>query len=469
MQFTRREFLKAGAAGVVTVVATGAGAQANSTFTIGECLELPTTNTFPIGIASGDVTNERAIVTTCHVGQRPFKMALWEADANLNASPLICVDANPTDGGFVHIDASRLKSYTNYRYAFVELDLTRRLAGRSRVGHFKTAPDDDALVPLTIGAVCCTHNSHEPVVLEHAGARSDIDLFLFLGDASYNDGCKTLKEFRSKWAQNLSKKGYLDVRASTSVIATLDDHEVTDNFDPETTPKAVLNSAVRAFYDNTPIRSNGSSRIWRSFRWGRTCEIFVLDCRRERKPSTRHMPKPQYISREQMDWLKNGLDKSKAMFKVIMNSVPIGVFPFPSESDRWEGYPEQRNEILSFIDDNDIPGVLWLSGDFHFASVGRVSPHGPGSCQTEILAGPGAQLPNYLAMGLNASKQFDWASARNNYVTLTFSPFTYEVKLCFMGGDEDPRKTILSDVNEIHRQILRLGECKPRLLELMRE
>jgi alkaline phosphatase D len=451
MRFTRRDFLKASA---ITVIATGVGAESKSVLKIGDCLELPTSNAFPLGVASGDVTSERAIVSTQHSSVRPLKVALWEANANLNAPPLIYLEAKKTGGGFVHMDAMCLKPFTAYRYAFVELDINLNAVGRSRVGHFKTAPEANALVPLTIGAVCCTNNDHEFSILEHAAARPDIDVFLLLGDTTYNDGCETTKDFRKKWAQNLSKKGYLDLRASTSLITTLDDHEVTDNFDPETTPESVLTAAVRAFYDNTPTRSTGTNRIWRSFRWGRTCEIFVMDCRTERKPSTRHLPTAQYVSREQMDWLKNGLKNSDALFKIIMNSVPISTFPFPQESDRWEGYPLQRTEILTFIDANEIPGILWLSGDFHFASVGRVSAKGPGMCQTEILAGPGAQFPNYLALGLNASSQFDWATARNNYVTLTFNPTQYKLDLRYMGGHEDPRLTRLCEIEEIYSQTM---------------
>lgn len=436
------------ASGMGAVVAFAGGAHSAGPLTIGDCLTVPASEAFSFGVACGDVTGESAILSTCFTSGRALKLGLWEAQADLGAKPLIWADVYTLDGGFVHIDAIGLKSYTNYTYAFFEP------LGRSRVGYFRTAPDSNMLVPLTIGASCCTDNMYQPVVLEHAAMRNDLDVFLLLGDSSYNDGCKTLKEFRAKWAQSFRKKGYMDLRASTSVIAALDDHEVIDNFDPETTPKSVLSSALRAFHDFTPTRSRGNNQLWRTFRWGRTCEIFVMDCRTERRPSTRGTRLEQYISREQMEWLKNGLRSSNASFKLIMNSVPIGIFPFPSASDRWEGYPSQRNEILSFIDDQDIKGVLWLSGDFHFASVGRVSPHGPGSNQTEILAGPGAQVPNPLGLALNASKHFDWASIRNNYVTLTFSPEKYEVKLCYMGGDADPQKTRLGSIEEIYSQTL---------------
>lgn len=459
MHFTRREFLRYSAASAVSVGAYTLYSDSIKPYSVGTCLELGEAITFPLGISAGDATHERVILWTCYQGIFPLQIAVWEAECDKNSVPIVLTGVTRKDGGFVHIDITRLKPYTSYQYAFIESDYNHQPIARSRIGKFLTAPDRNSLVPLTIGAVSCTHNSYEPVILEHAGARKDIDLFLLLGDTSYNDGCNSLQEFRDSWATNLAKKGYLDLRSSTSVIATLDDHEVCDNFNPETVSTSLLSASLKSFFENTAIRpnTNGKRQIWRSFRWGRTCEIFVLDARTERKPSTRHSSRNQYISQEQMDWLKSGLRNSDAQFKIIMNSVPIGTFPFLFERDRWEGYPQQRNEILSHIHDKEIPGVLWLSGDFHFASVARVSSEGPGARQCEILAGPGAQIPNYLAASLNASPQFDWASARNNYVTLTFDTQRYEIGLVYHGGAEDPLKTRFGEIEEIHRQILFLG------------
>lgn len=112
---------------------------------------------------------------------------------------------------------------------------------------------------------------------------------------------------------------------------------------------------------------------------------------------------------------------SPAVFKLIVNSVPIGDMPFPSEGDRWEGYPTQRDEILRFIDETPIDGVLWIGGDFHFASAGRVSRDGAGATQAEILVGPGAQIGNPAAWLLR-DPQFDWASTTNNYTSLELDP-----------------------------------------------
>jgi alkaline phosphatase D len=228
------------------------------------------------------------------------------------------------------------------------------------------------------------------------------------------------------------------VRRATSVLATWDDHEVDNNFDPETRD---LTNPKQVFFESLPLRrvDGAPDRIWRSARWGLTAEIFVLDCRGERRPSA-----DEYLSRAQMDWLKAGLMSSPCTFKLIMNSVPIADFPFPSEDDRWEGYPAQRTEILSFIDDQAIGGVLWIAGDFHLACIGSVSRDGPGSTQTEVLAGPGAQVGNPGAWVLG-EPQFQWASTTNNYTTFELDPSRPRIRVLWHDGDGSVIQT--SEIN----------------------
>ncbi len=458
---TRRQFLKTSA-----TVAASALVSYNVQATLRDPLaplsltkdDVPESDKFPLGVACGDVTSSQALLWTCYEGIYPLKLALWH-HKDLT-KPILLINVARADGGFVHVDLNGLEANQRYQYAFIELNFNAKPVFRSRLGFFRVAPNANDLVPLQIGAVCCTYNSFEPTILEHAGERQDLDFFLLLGDTSYNDGAETLDEFRGKWAQNLSKDGYLALRSATSVTATLDDHEVENNFNPETIEPDRLQAAKRAFFENQPIRRSQEQpdRIWRKFRWGRTLEVFVLDCRTERKPSTRNQKNAQYISRAQMNWLKDSLSQSEAAFKIIMNSVPISTFPFFSESDRWEGYPNQREEILNFIDQEKISGILWVAGDFHFASIGKVDKEGPGKKQQEILVGPGAQFPNYLCLPLNLSSQFEWASARNNYVTLNFDPYKMNIELVYHGGAEDPRLTRRGEITEIYRTKIHLGK-----------
>ncbi len=391
---------------------------------------------FALGIASGDVTSTRATVWAHYENPTPMAAGVWEMDGETYARTVWEGPVEPAAGGFVHVDIDGLVGGRRYRYAFFEMNAGQRI-GRSPIGTFRAALAADQLEPLVIGATTCADNGRDFKTLRHAGARSDFDLFLLNGDTVYTDGADDLASYRAKWSENLSTAAFRDLRRATSVLATWDDHEIVNNWNGEDVDPGLWSRGTRAFFENLPLRRHETEpdRVWKSIRWGKTAEIFVLDCRGERKPSTRGSDSPEYISPAQMAWLKTGLTASDAVFKLIMNSVPIGNFPLAfdtARADRWEGYGIQRTEILSHIDDGAITGVIWIGGDFHLASLGRVDKSGPGSTQLEALVGPAAQTGNILAAGLGGA-QFDWATSKNSYTAIHLDPATSTVMFRFWG------------------------------------
>lgn len=444
-QNSRRRFLIASSLGLGSLASSKVLARATAPWINERKLKnpekLPKSANFPLGVQSGDVTENSAILWTYYEGMFRVALCIWKK-GSLALTHMLATERQ--EGGYIHADVSDFESSSVYEYAFVEIDFNNAPLGRTLIGQFKTTPGEDELAPVSLGAISCINNRFEPRMLEHA-AKHNLDAFLFTGDSSYNDSAESLDDYRKYWAVNYKKKGFLQLHSKTSVIRTLDDHEITDNFNPETISETKFQAAIHSFFDNNPIRRNKEhpNRVWRSHKFGRTLEVFTLDCRTERLPSK----KEQYISPEQMHFLKEGLSNSRAKFKVIMNSVPISTFPFPYTRDRWQGYPQQRYEILSFIDNEPIENVLWVAGDFHFASLGYVSKIGPGQKQRELLAGPGAQVPNYLGAALNLSTQFDWASAKNNYVKLDFDPKDDEIKITFFSGNQIPKLIKLDDID----------------------
>lgn len=390
---------------------------------------------FPFGVASGDVTSMSAIFWTSYAGTGTVQLVVWEMEGDTYARTVHVYEVTVRER-YVHEDVNSLEPGKRYRYAFFVVEGGTRTV-RSAIGRLRAAFGADTMEPLWIGAVSCTKNGRGLATLGHAGGRDDLDLFLYIGDTTYNDGARSLDDYRGMWEEQIGQPEYQAVRASVSALATWDDHEFENDFDPETLDAAQRDAAVQSFFDYQPVRRDASSpnRVWKRMRWGRTAEIFVLDCRNERLPSSRGST-DQYISREQMDWLKAGLASSEAVFKLILNSVPISDFPGVfdlARNDRWEGYPIQRGEILQHIDDTGITGVLWIAGDFHLASAGRVARSGPGATQIELLVGPGANTANPLAFTLGGP-QFDFASGTSNYVVLELLPAISRVRARWIDG-----------------------------------
>ncbi|MFO0595912.1 MAG: alkaline phosphatase D family protein [Myxococcaceae bacterium] len=377
---------------------------------------------FPLGVASGDAGADTVVVWTRFTGTEALVLEVWPRADEAQVSRF---DVSPDATGIVARTLEGLSPFTWYGYRFVGGELS------SEKGQFKTAPAPGALVPLSLMATSCARQTQPLAPLKWAAENVELDVWLCLGDAVYADGAFSEDEYRAKWREGLARFPNRAIRAATSTIATWDDHEAVDNLSDLDDVRQVEN-ARRVFFEHQPMRRDAPERIWRSRRWGDTAQIFVLDCRGERNHTTH-----EYISRAQLDWLKSAVAASPATFKLIMNSVPISSFPGALygalADDRWEGWPEQRREVLEFMDSQ--PGVLWLSGDFHMGVAGRVALTGPGEKQLEFATGPaGSNLPN-PALSYPAPPQFDFASSINNVTLLDLDPVTRRVHVRFVSGE----------------------------------
>jgi alkaline phosphatase D len=76
----------------------------------------------------------------------------------------------------------------------------------------------------------------------------------------------------------------------------------------------------------------------------------------------------------QLPFLQSGLTTSKATWKVIANEVIMSVLKADATSladyDAWDGYPVEREAILSTVAKTE--GVVFASGDYHTTIVSDV-------------------------------------------------------------------------------------------------
>ena len=103
-------------------------------------------------------------------------------------------------------------------------------------------------------------------------------------------------------------------------------------------------------------------------------DIFMLDDRwwrsaDEMKDSINGKPNPskRMFGDQQLEWLKNSLLYSSATFKIITTGSQIlnSVSPY----DKLLDFPIEYVELMSFLNDNKIDGVIFLTGDRHHSEV----------------------------------------------------------------------------------------------------
>ena len=380
---------------------------------------------FPSGVQVGDVHPSGAVVSVWMAAEAgELELAKSESGAWVASGERLPVTRV---GEGAQIELTELEPDTAYC-------IVARAEGlRSSVTRFRTALAEDGFRQMTIGATSCLH-SNRPWRNMSEVAATRPDVFMLLGDTVYADGATSLDDYRWHWRRALTVQGLIDVSSQTSVIATWDDHEVTNDFAGLNMPRERVETALTAFREAIPQRSGPGGGIWRKLSWGRTADIFVLDGRGERDGDA------QYLSREQMDWLKAGLLESNARFKLIMNSVPVTdyapIFAQALVRDRWQGYPEQRSEILDHIVANAVEGVLWITGDFHMCTASRIDPlEGVAADLWEVMVGPGGSFLNIAAKLVEPSDQFPVIFAEYCSTLIHLDPGTGDVQVEWIGDD----------------------------------
>jgi alkaline phosphatase D len=379
-------------------------------------------------VASGDVTATSALLWTKYTGFDALQLRVWAEIGDVMTAPLMPVEGR--DGGFVILDLKSLLPGQWYRFRFESEE-----GEVSPLGRFRTAIAEDALETITLGATSCIKEGHSYAALGHASRREDLDAFIFLGDTVYTDGAFTLEEYREKWTKGLRGDDYQALRGSTSLVALWDDHEVRNNWEGDTVDAVLLDHARRAWHDHQPFRRSpvDPNRYWRSLRWGRTAELFVLDGRSERNRAD-----GQYLSEEQLDWVIDGVNRSDAVFKLVLNAVPIGAFDSaffaPFNDDNWQNFPRQRTRLLEGLErSNGGEGVIVISGDFHLGCFGRVARSGPGSRIFEALVGPGANAPNPLPT-YPRGDPWEFSTALSSYSSFVLDPHTRKATVRYHSG-----------------------------------
>lgn len=279
------------------------------------------------------------------------------------------------------------------------------------IARFKTAPRPNDLTRVTFCFSGDTRETYKPFTVMDAVRAQQPDFFLHLGDTIYADragAARTLAEFWAKYRGNRDDAATQRCFQEIGYYVVWDDHEVANDYLPGH-PLAPIGR--QAFLDYWPIRNDGpeAQRIYRSYRWGRALELFLLDTRQYRDPV-----KGTMLGRAQKDWLFDQLAASSALFKFVGTSVPMS----GGGADRWDGYPKERSELLNYIREKKISGVIFLSADLHHAAITKI-PNGYGL--RDITAGPLAAPLNRVTNSANS--RYEYYLAQNfNFGKITVDP-----------------------------------------------
>jgi len=419
---------------------------------------------FPQGVTAGSMTATEVTLWARVVGgdsRGALSLRVWrDVDGAADAVDLVkdvAVTTTPDDdgdeanpSGIVKVRVSGLAPGARYRYGVFVGDGAGGLVARSTIGRVRTAIADDTCEPVVFGATTCTNPRNAPFESLVQMAEDDADLgtldaLLHVGDMVYADGSRTPADYRGHWRAALADPGYRASLAKQGMYFSWDDHELDNNINPESAPEGLIETALSSLFENLPVERPADGATWGSARWGTAVEVIQLDCRSQRRPSAREDDSAAYLSRAQMDFLKDRLQNSPCHFKVVMNSVPMTKMPplWIFEGDRWQGYEPAREEILTFLEQTNVDNVWFISGDFHVGFVARLEAEGFRSRLWEVAVGPGGNLGNpIMAFVLGGQRedvfpraQFTYGEGRLAATRLRFDPGADTVRVKFTAND----------------------------------
>nr|WP_202516504.1 MULTISPECIES: alkaline phosphatase D family protein [unclassified Streptomyces] len=296
----------------------------------------------------------------------------------------------------------------------------------SPVARTRTAPAADADVPsLRFGVVSCANwEAGYFSAYRHLAARNDLDAWLHLGDYIYEyksgeygtrgtvvrphapaNEILTLADYRIRHAKYKTDPDLQALHLKAPVVAIWDDHEFADNAwsggavnhteGAEGTWTARQAAAKQAYFEWMPVRPAIAGTTYRRLRFGKLADLSLLDLRsfRSQQAATASGsvddPDRTLTGRAQLDWLKAGLKTSDTRWRLVGNSVMISPFSFGSLSadlfkplakllglpqegiaantDQWDGYTDDRRELLAHLRSNAIGNTVFLTGDIHMA------------------------------------------------------------------------------------------------------
>ena len=248
---------------------------------------------------------------------------------------------------------------------------------------FRTFPRPGAPSRIRIAFVSCARvpwDSVQPAW--RAVAADEPDAIVWLGDNGYLEHGDSIRPADYASAERIEFR-YREMRGLPSVQPVLrsianyaiwDDRDYGDSDSDRTNP---LRSEVAAIFERywaNPSygRAPELDGIYSSFRIG-DAEVFLLDDRYWRDPDTLpDTPAKTVLGVEQKAWLKQALAESDARLKVVAIGHQVLV-----DYHQWESYAmfaHERAELVDWIRERRIEGVVIVNGDRHLSELMRARP-----------------------------------------------------------------------------------------------
>lgn len=250
--------------------------------------------------------------------------------------------------------------------------------------------------PFTIAFGSCGHEDH-PLPIFDLVVDHNPDLFIFLGDNIYGD-TQIMGVLRSKYEKLRAKPSFQNLKKNVPILATWDDHDY--GWNDAGRHYAFKKQSKEIFLDFWEEPKDSERRNHEGIYHAeyipvgeRTIQVILLDGRtfrddlqkynNEVKGDKRYFYKLDYaphtdtnftmLGDGQWKWLENELLKP-ADLRLICSGTQFGIEFNGYEA--WANFPHEQRRMLDMIKSTRANGVVFLTGDVHYAEISRLDYSG---------------------------------------------------------------------------------------------
>lgn len=244
----------------------------------------------------------------------------------------------------------------------------------------------------TIAFGSCAHEADPQPVLDVV-VQHKPEVFVYLGDNIYGD-TRDMNVLKAKYAQLAAKPEFRRLKQNVRLLATWDDHDYGWNDIGRHYPFKAQSKEIFLDFFGEPANSarRKHAGIYTSYYFkgkGKTLQLILLDNRTFRDNLRKYRGElhnddrffyaldyywhetedSTLLGAEQWAWLENEL-KQPADVRIIGSGSQFGISFNGYEA--WANFPHEQKRMLDLIKKTKANGVVFITGDVHYAEISRL-------------------------------------------------------------------------------------------------
>jgi alkaline phosphatase D len=245
---------------------------------------------------------------------------------------------------------------------------------------------EQAISKVTFGA-CFNPRMQKPAIFDGI-LKQDSAVFVFIGDNIYGD-TTDMELLKRKWGKLEAVEGFRQLRDSTTLLATWDDHDYGVNDGGKSYAKREESEAIFLDFFKDPQDSPRRQRegVYGSYVFGpagQRCQIILLDTRyfRDELPHTKAKKKKGTVG-----WYEPTEDRSKTLLgeaqwawleaqlqvpadiRILASSIQV--LAQDKGMENWGNVPHEQARLFELIKKHKAHHTFAISGDVHFSELSQ--------------------------------------------------------------------------------------------------